>query len=59
VARLGGDEFVVMAHGLTSEPQARELGEKILEAFRAPFKLEEGEIVAEIKSSEATGVGSG
>jgi diguanylate cyclase (GGDEF)-like protein len=41
VARLGGDEFVVMAHGLTNEPQARELGEKILEAFRAPFKLEE------------------
>jgi diguanylate cyclase (GGDEF)-like protein len=41
VARLGGDEFVVMAHGLTNEAQARELGEKLLEAFRAPFKLDE------------------
>ncbi len=41
VARLGGDEFVVMAHGLTNEAQARELGEKLLEAFRTPFKLDE------------------
>ena len=41
VARLGGDEFVVMAHGLTNLAQARELGEKLLEAFRAPFKLDE------------------
>jgi diguanylate cyclase (GGDEF)-like protein len=41
VARLGGDEFVVMAHGLTNEAQARELGDKLLDAFRAPFKLDE------------------
>jgi diguanylate cyclase len=39
VARLGGDEFVVMASGLHSEKQARELGHKLLEAFRLPFSL--------------------
>jgi len=39
VARLGGDEFVVMAAGLHSETQARELGNKLLDALRAPFSL--------------------
>jgi diguanylate cyclase len=39
VARLGGDEFVVMANGLHSEKQARELGHKLLDAFRMPFSL--------------------
>lgn len=39
VARLGGDEFVVMANGLHSEKQARELGHKLLDAFRLPFSL--------------------
>jgi diguanylate cyclase len=39
VARLGGDEFVVMAAGLHSEAQARELGNKLLDALRAPFSL--------------------
>ena len=39
VARLGGDEFVVMASGLHSEKQARELGHKLLDAFRLPFSL--------------------
>jgi diguanylate cyclase (GGDEF)-like protein len=39
VARLGGDEFVVMADGLTDEAQARELGLKLLDAFRTPFVL--------------------
>jgi diguanylate cyclase (GGDEF)-like protein len=41
VARVGGDEFVVMADGLTNETQARELGLKLLEAFRTPFVLGE------------------
>ncbi len=41
VARLGGDEFVVMAHGLTNEAQALELGRKLVDAFRAPFALDE------------------
>lgn len=39
VARIGGDEFVVMAERLNSETLARDLGHKLLEAFRAPFGL--------------------
>ena len=39
IARFGGDEFVVMAEGLPSEAQARDLGAKILAAFRAPFGI--------------------
>ncbi len=42
VARLGGDEFVVTAGGLADERQARELGHKLIEAFRAPFGLSGG-----------------
>ena len=30
-----------MAHGLSDASQARELGDKLLAAFRAPFKLDE------------------
>ncbi len=41
VARVGGDEFVVMAGGLQSDQQARELGGKLLDAFREPFALEQ------------------
>ncbi|MBS0433974.1 MAG: GGDEF domain-containing protein [Proteobacteria bacterium] len=39
VARLGGDEFVVTAGGLSDERQARDLGLKLVEAFREPFVL--------------------
>jgi diguanylate cyclase (GGDEF)-like protein len=40
VARLGGDEFVVVASGLATEEHGRELGSKLVEAFREPFALE-------------------
>lgn len=39
IARLGGDEFVVMAGGLQSDEQAKELGGKLLDAFKKPFAL--------------------
>ncbi len=39
IARTGGDEFVVMAAGLQGEPQAAELGEKLVALFREPFML--------------------
>jgi diguanylate cyclase len=39
VARVGGDEFVVVATGLHSERQAVDLGEKLVAAFKKPFKL--------------------
>ena len=37
VARLGGDEFVVMAEGMGTPERARELGNKLLDAFSSPF----------------------
>src|SRR3990167_3831593 len=40
VARLGGDEFVVVTDQLTSPQQAHEMGQKLLEAFHAPFALQ-------------------
>ncbi|MBL8515310.1 MAG: GGDEF domain-containing protein [Betaproteobacteria bacterium] len=39
IARVGGDEFVVMASGLKSEPQARDLGGKLRALFDSPFDL--------------------
>lgn len=39
VARLGGDEFVVVVSPLESPAQAHEMGQKLLESFRAPFAL--------------------
>ncbi len=37
VARLGGDEFVVVANGLADERTARQVGQKLLASFEAPF----------------------
>ena len=39
IARLGGDEFVVVAGGLHSDAEARELGLKLLAAINAPYAL--------------------
>ncbi len=41
VSRLGGDEFVVMSSGLDSAEQAREIGDKLLQAFSYAFILSE------------------
>ncbi|MBK1686743.1 diguanylate cyclase [Rubrivivax gelatinosus] len=37
VARLGGDEFVVLADGLGDAQAARQFGERLVDAFAAPF----------------------
>lgn len=37
VARVGGDEFVIVASDIPIEPQAIELGEKLLAVFESPF----------------------
>lgn len=41
VSRLGGDEFIVVSAGLGHVDQARELGQKLLDAFSHPFRLNE------------------
>jgi diguanylate cyclase len=40
VARLGGDEFVIYAEGLPNSAEAHRLGQKLVEAFRAPFEID-------------------
>jgi diguanylate cyclase (GGDEF)-like protein len=39
VARVGGDEFVIMVTRLGDSAQAHDMGQKFLDAFRAPFQL--------------------
>ena len=45
LARLGGDEFVIVAEGLADEDGAVELGNRIIEAGRTPFRLGDEEFV--------------
>jgi diguanylate cyclase len=40
VARLGGDEFVICADALPEPAAAHRLGEKFVQAFRAPFSID-------------------
>jgi diguanylate cyclase len=40
VARLGGDEFVICADALPGAGEAQRLGEKLVEAFCAPFSID-------------------
>jgi diguanylate cyclase (GGDEF)-like protein len=65
VARLGGDEFVVMTGQLSSTQQAQELGQKLLDAFQAPFLLGSIEVqvgltigyaIAPLDSNDAVGI---
>ena len=44
VARLGGDEFVVLTPDLRSGTDVAAVGEKLLDAVRAPILLEEHEV---------------
>ena len=39
VARLGGDEFVVVASGLATDDDARQVGRQLVDAFGEPFAL--------------------
>lgn len=40
VARLGGDEFGVVLASCSTEPQARQIAERLLEAIRAPVVID-------------------
>ena len=40
-ARFGGDEFVVVCEDLTSNEQAAEIGQRLIDAFTDPFVLED------------------
>ena len=43
LGRLGGDEFVVIADGLSLAAGPELIAERLLEAFKEPFKLDEAE----------------
>jgi len=43
-ARLGGDEFTILLENIKNEKDAAQLSQKILEAFRAPFKIDKHEL---------------
>src|SRR5207249_10248314 len=48
-ARLGGDEFVVVAEDMADERAAASLGERIVEAGRAPFRIGEEEFACTVR----------
>ena len=54
LARLGGDEFVIIAEDLTDERAAVELGERIAEAGRKPFRIGDEEYVCTMSVGIAT-----
>ncbi len=48
VARLGGDEFVVLAEDIVDEQAAIDLGNRIAEAGRQPYRVGEEELVCTV-----------
>ena len=48
VARLSGDEFAIIATNLKTANGATKLADKIIEAFRSPFKLNGRDIYANV-----------
>lgn len=44
VARLGGDEFVVLLTQLSSDTDAEEVADRIIEAVRAPMQLQDQQV---------------
>jgi diguanylate cyclase (GGDEF)-like protein/PAS domain S-box-containing protein len=45
VARMGADEFAVLIQGVIHEEQPVRLAERIVDHFKAPFKVQEREII--------------
>lgn len=54
VARLGGDEFVLICTDLPSPGQARVIGERIREAMRQPFRIDDREYGVTVSVGIAT-----
>jgi diguanylate cyclase (GGDEF)-like protein len=44
VARVGGDEFIVLVDGVTGTEDAAHVAAKVLDAVRAPFRLDGHEV---------------
>ena len=54
VARLGGDEFVLICTDLPTPGQARQIGERIREAMRQPFRIDDREYGVTVSVGIAT-----
>jgi diguanylate cyclase (GGDEF)-like protein/PAS domain S-box-containing protein len=54
LARMGGDEFVLVAEDMPDERAAIELGNRIIEAGREPFRIGEEEFVCSVSVGIAT-----
>jgi diguanylate cyclase (GGDEF)-like protein/PAS domain S-box-containing protein len=48
VGRVGGDEFAVLMKAVVQDDQPVKLAERIFELFRAPFRIEQREIVVRL-----------
>jgi diguanylate cyclase (GGDEF)-like protein len=55
VARLGGDEFGVLIQDVSGVQQARELAQRVLSAFREPFRISGRDIQANVSIGIAFG----
>jgi diguanylate cyclase (GGDEF)-like protein/PAS domain S-box-containing protein len=57
VARMGADEFAVLMKGVVHEGQPVRLAERIVEHFKAPFKVQEREIMLRLSMGIAAQTG--
>ena len=57
VARLGADEFAVLMQNVVHEDQPVRLAERIVEHFKAPFNVQEREIILRLSMGIATQAG--
>jgi diguanylate cyclase (GGDEF)-like protein/PAS domain S-box-containing protein len=58
MARLGGDEFLVVCEEVDGLAQARQLAERLSQAFKEPFNLGEREMFATASMGIAVGTGA-
>jgi len=59
VARMGADEFAVLMQSVFHEEQPVRLAERIVEHFRAPFRVQEREIILRLSMGIASQSGPG
>lgn len=57
VARMGADEFAILMQGAVREEQPVRLAERIIEHFKAPFKVQDREIIMRLSMGIAAQAG--
>jgi diguanylate cyclase (GGDEF)-like protein len=56
IARLGGDEFAILIEEVTHMSQADDLAERIIQALKKPFNIEETEVFVRCSIGIARGI---